>query len=102
MIAANGVVARFLDGKRFPVLRRVVREPERWERIVDLAGELGAVLPAEPDAPALNAFLRRAPRGRPERFPDLSLAVVKLLGSGEYEVTLPGRAGRGPLRPRRD
>ena len=90
MIAANGVVARYLDGKRFPVLRRVVREPERWQRIVDLADTHGAVLPEEPDAPALNAFLNERREADPERFPDLSLAIIKLLGSGEYEVTLPG------------
>ena len=90
MIAANGVVARYLDGKRFPVLRRVVHEPERWQRIVDLADTYGAVLPEEPDAPALNAFLGERREADPERFPDLSLAIIKLLGSGEYEVTLPG------------
>ncbi len=90
MIAANGVVARYLDGKRFPVLRRVVHEPERWQRIVDLADTHGSLLPEEPDAPALNAFLNERREADPERFPDLSLAIIKLLGSGEYEVTLPG------------
>src|SRR5262249_18483058 len=62
MIAANGSIARFLEARRFPVLRRVVRSPERWQRIVALAGDLGERLPGEPDAPALNAFLlkRRA------------------------------------------
>jgi exoribonuclease-2 len=90
MIAANGVVARYLAGKRFPVLRRVVREPERWQRIVDLADTYGAILPGEPDGPALNAFLNERRAADPERFPDLSLAIIKLLGSGEYEATLPG------------
>ena len=90
MIAANGVVARYLAGRRFPVLRRVVREPERWQRIVDLADTYGAALPEEPDGPALNAFLVERRAADPERFPDLSLAIIKLLGSGEYEVTLPG------------
>ena len=90
MIAANGVVARFLAGHRFPVLRRVVHEPERWPRIVDLADAHGFILPDEPDAPALNAFLEEQRVADPERFPDLSLAVVKLLGSGEYEATRPG------------
>ena len=90
MVAANGVVARYLAGKRFPVLRRVVREPERWQRIVDLADTLGAVLPGEPDGPALNAFLNERRAADPERFPDLSLAIIKLLGSGEYEATQPG------------
>ena len=90
MIAANGVVARFLAGRRFPVLRRVVHEPERWPRIVDLADAHGFVLPDEPDAPSLNAFLEERRAADPERFPDLSLAIVKLLGSGEYEATRPG------------
>ena len=95
MIAANGVVARYLAGMRFPVLRRVVREPERWQRIVDLADTYGAVLPEVPDAPALNAFLAERRAADPERFPDLSLAIIKLLGSGEYEVTLPGEPVEG-------
>ena len=86
---------------RFPVMRRVVRSPERWQRIVDLADTLGDRLPEEPDAPALQRVPGRAPRGDPERFPDLSLAIIKLLGSGEYEVSLPGEPVDGPLRPRR-
>jgi exoribonuclease-2 len=95
MIAANGVVARYLDGERFPVLRRVVHEPERWQRIVDLADTHGYILPEEPDAPSLNAFLGERRAADPERFPDLSLAIIKLLGSGEYEVTLPGEPVEG-------
>lgn len=90
MIAANGVVARYLAGKSFPVLRRVVHEPERWLRIVDLADTQGYVLPEQPDAPSLNAFLAERRAADPERFPDLSLAIIKLLGSGEYEATQPG------------
>jgi exoribonuclease-2 len=90
MIAANGVVARFLAGRSFPVLRRVVREPERWPRIVELADAHGFILPGDPDAPSLNAFLAERRAADPERFPDLSLAIVKLLGSGEYEATSPG------------
>ena len=90
MIAANGVVARFLAGRGFPVLRRVVREPERWPRIVELADAHGFILPEDPDAPSLNAFLAERREADPERFPDLSLAIVKLLGSGEYEATQPG------------
>jgi len=90
MIAANGVVARYLAGKSFPVLRRVVREPERWPRIVDLADAHGYILPEEPDAPSLNAFLAERRAADPGRFPDLSLAIIKLLGSGEYEATQPG------------
>ena len=67
-----------------------VHEPERWPRIVDLADQHGFALPEEPDAPALNAFLEEQRETDPERFPDLSLAIVKLLGSGEYEATRPG------------
>lgn len=90
MVAANGVSARFLDRHRFPSLRRVLRAPERWDRIVRLAAEYGASLPGEPDAAALDAFLLSARRSDPVRFPDLSLTVVKLMGSGEYAVEMPG------------
>ena len=91
MIAANGIIARFLEAQRFPVLRRVVRSPERWQRIVALAADLGEQLPGEPDAPALNAFLLKRRAADPLRFPDLSLAIVKLMGAGEYIVELPGQ-----------
>src|SRR5206468_3424495 len=90
MVAANGVSARFLAERRTPSLRRVVRTPERWPRIVDLAAEYDDKLPDEPDARALSAFLERRAAADPKRFPDLSLAVVKLLGRGEYVVELPG------------
>ena len=98
MIAANGVTARYLDTQTFPSLRRVLRTPKRWDRIVALAAEHGQTLPAEPDAKALEAFLTSAKAADPLRFPDLSLSVIKLLGSGEYVVERPGdRVGR-PLR----
>jgi len=90
MIAANGVTATFLDGKNFPSLRRVVRTPKRWPRIVELAESLGERLPVDPDSKALEEFLDRRRQADPEKFPDLSLAVVKLLGSGEYVVDPPG------------
>jgi exoribonuclease-2 len=90
MVAANGVVARFLDARQFPSLRRMVKSPERWDRIRDLAAQLGETLPASPDAGALNAFLCRRKAAEPETFPDLSLAIIKLLGSGEYVVDPPG------------
>jgi VacB/RNase II family 3'-5' exoribonuclease len=90
MIAANGAVARFLDGHGVPVMRRVVRSPERWQRIVDIALAHGDPLPAEPDAKALNAFLVRRRAADPLRFPDLSLSVIKLLGRGEYLASFPG------------
>jgi VacB/RNase II family 3'-5' exoribonuclease len=95
MIAANGVTASFLEKSGFPSLRRVLRSPERWERIVALAAAMGERLPAEASAPALGAFLARRRQADPERFPDVSLAVVKLLGSGEYALELPGRRGEG-------
>ncbi len=88
MIAANGVVARRLEG--VSSIRRVVRSPERWDRIVQLAGAQGERLPAEPDAQALNAFLDRRQAADPDHFPDLSLAVIKLMGPGEYVLERPG------------
>jgi len=91
MIAANGIVARFLEARRFPVFRRVVRSPERWQRIVSLAADYGEQLPGAPDAPALNAFLLRRRAADPLRFPDLSLTIVKLLGRGEYAASFPGQ-----------
>ncbi len=90
MIAANGVTARFLTAKGLPSIRRVVRTPQRWDRIVELAAEHGTRLPAVPDAKALEDFLSRQKAAEPETFPDLSLAVIKLLGPGEYVAELPG------------
>jgi exoribonuclease-2 len=90
MIAANGVTAGYLASKNFPSLRRVVRVPKRWDRIVELADERGSALPKEPDAKALNQFLLFAKKKDPLRFPDLSLSVIKLMGAGEYVVELPG------------
>ena len=95
MIAANGVTARYLSSKGLPSLRRVVRSPERWQRIVEVARVYGDRLPPEPDSKALEEFLARRRRADPDRFPDLSLVVVKLMGAGEYVVERPGRAGIG-------
>ena len=91
MIGANGVIARYLEGRSFPVVRRVVRTPARWPRIVEIAQHDGDSLPAEPDAKALQGFLLRRRAADPLRFPDLSLMVVKLLGRGEYVATVPGQ-----------
>jgi len=91
MIAANGAIARFLEARRFPVVRRVVRSPERWQRIADIALEQGTQLPPEPDSKALNDFLIQRRTADPLRFPDLSLAVIKLLGRGEYVASFPGQ-----------
>jgi exoribonuclease-2 len=95
MIAANGTVARFLAGHGFPSIRRVVRSPERWDRIEKIAEELGDRLPPEPDARALEEFLRRRRKADPVRFPDLSLTVVKAMGAGEYVVEEPGEKSIG-------
>ena len=86
MVAANGVVARFLAGRGVASLRRVLRSPERWGRIVAIAREHGVQLPAEPDAIALNNFLAVRREADPGGFPDLSLSIIKLLGAGEYAV----------------
>ena len=95
MIAANGVAARFLESKRYPSLHRVVRTPKRWDRIVKIAAERGAALPADPDSRALDDFLIRQKAADPLRFPDLSLTVIKLLGSGEYVAELRGEQAPG-------
>ncbi len=95
MIVANEVTAKYLGTKGFPSLRRVLRSPARWGRIVDLASTLGGHLPPEPDSGALEEFLSRQKKADPIRFPDLSLSVVKLMGSGEYVVDLPGNTSPG-------
>jgi exoribonuclease-2 len=95
MIAANGVVARFLESHGSSSLRRVLREPERWDRIVALARSCGETLPAAPDARALSDFLVKRQQAAPAQFPDLSLAVVKLLGAGEYVLKRHGEPSEG-------
>ncbi len=90
MIAANGATARFLDQQRFPSIRRVVRVPERWDRIVALAAGYGDHLPPVPDARALNEFLTKRKAAAPDEFADLSHSVIRMLGSGEYVVDEPG------------
>ena len=89
MIAANGVVARYLSSRKFPSICRVVRTPKRWDRIVEIAGEHKFRLPDIPNSKALEEFLVKEKAADPLRFPDLSLAVIKLLGSGEYIAELP-------------
>ncbi len=95
MIAANGVTARYLTSRQFPSIRRVVRTPKRWDRIVEVAGEHGFKLPNDPDSKALDEFLVKEKAADPLRFPDLSLAVIKLLGAGEYMAELPGDTAPG-------
>jgi exoribonuclease R len=89
-VAANGVTARYLSANKFPSIRRVVRVPKRWDRIVEIAGQHKFRLPDVPDSKALEEFLVKQKAADPLRFPDLSLAVIKLLGAGEYIAELPG------------
>ena len=90
MIAANVATAQYLASKQFPSFRRVVRTPKNWDRIIELAVKRGSTLPKDPDARALEQFLISAKAADPIGFPDLSLSIIKLLGSGEYVVQLPG------------
>lgn len=95
MIATNGCTARFLASHGGASLRRVVRSPERWLRIVNVAAEYGETLPSEPNSKALEHFLAKRRKADPLRFPDLSLVIVKLMGRGEYVVEMPGSAPIG-------
>jgi exoribonuclease-2 len=95
MIGANGVTARYLSLRKFPSIRRVVRTPKRWERIVELADEHGSNLPDAPDSKALEEFLTKEKAADPVGFPDLSLAVIKLMGAGEYIAEPPGDTAPG-------
>lgn len=95
MIASNGVTARYLTGKNFPSLRRVVRTPKRWDRIVELASEHGFSLPEKADSKTLSAYLTFIKQNDPQHFADMSLSVLKLLGAGEYIVETPGSSSEG-------
>jgi exoribonuclease-2 len=95
MVAANGVTANYLATRGLPSLRRVLRQPERWQRICELASGLGEQLPLEPDAVALEKFLAKQKEADPVRFPDLSLSVIKLIGKGEYVAEFPGERPPG-------
>jgi exoribonuclease-2 len=95
MIAANDVTAVFLRSKQIPSIRRVVRAPKRWNRIVEIAAQHNSQLPAEPDSKALADFLVKQKVADPVSFPDLSIVIIKLLGSGEYVVELPGETAPG-------
>ncbi len=95
MIAANQATVNFLLSNRFPTLRRVVRTPKNWPRIVELAAQHGVQLPADPQAKALEDFLTSQHQKDPEHFPDLSLSVIKLLGRGEYVVATPDGSAPG-------
>ncbi|HEX3130844.1 MAG TPA: RNB domain-containing ribonuclease [Thermoanaerobaculia bacterium] len=95
MIAANVETASFLEARGLPSLRRLVRAPHRWPRIVEIAARFGVRLPEEPDSAALARFLDQRRVADPEDYPELSLSILKLLGSGEYTVDLPGRPAPG-------
>jgi VacB/RNase II family 3'-5' exoribonuclease len=95
MIAANGVMARTLKDNGVSSIRRVVKSPERWLRIVELASQYGARLPASPNATALSAFLDSRHQADPVHFADLSLAIIKLMGPGEYVMSRAGDTGIG-------
>lgn len=95
MIAANSATARLFASRRLPSIRRVVRTPRNWPRIVELAAEQGAVLPPGPSGPALERFLAGARAAAPDRFPDLSLSIIKLLGPGEYVLDGEGAEAGG-------
>ncbi|MEP6535196.1 MAG: RNB domain-containing ribonuclease [Bryobacteraceae bacterium] len=95
MIATNSVMAQTLAARKVSSIRRVVKTPERWNRIVELAGQYGETLPAEPDSGALNAFLLKRKAADPLHSADLSLAVVKLMGPGEYVLERPGDPQEG-------
>ena len=95
MIAANVAVATFLESRGIASIRRVVKAPKRWPRIVALASREGTTLPSEPDAKALSDFLAARRAAAPDRFADLSLAIVKLMGAGEYDVEIPGGEQHG-------
>ncbi len=95
MVAANTAMADFLETRGLPSLRRVVKRPARWPRIVEIAASYGAHLPAAPDAHALAEFLAQRKQAEPAHYPELSLAVVKLIGAGEYLVEAPGLEQEG-------
>lgn len=95
MIAANETVANALHDAKRSSIRRIVRSPERWQRIVDLVSQKGGTLPAEPDSLALNKFLIEQRRSDPDHYPDLALTIIKLMGAGEYVLS----SGRDPNPP---
>jgi len=95
MVAANGVAARTFEDAGVASIRRIVRTPKRWDRIVEVANGLGTTLPAAPDSKALNDFLLAQKQKDPDHFPDLSLAVIKLMGPGEYVLVKPNEPSPG-------
>lgn len=95
MIVANTISARFAEANKLAFLRRVVVTPKRWDKIVEIATNYGVQLPKNPDSIALEKFLLKQKESNPVTFPDLSLTIIKLLGSGEYRVFYPGKVSPG-------
>ncbi|MGO9339605.1 MAG: RNB domain-containing ribonuclease [Terracidiphilus sp.] len=95
MVAANGVAARTFENAGVASIRRIVRVPKRWDRMVEVAQQLGTTLPAEPDSKALNDFLLEQKKKDPDHFPDLSLTMIKLMGPGEYVLVKPNEPSPG-------
>jgi exoribonuclease-2 len=95
MVAANGVTARFLEVRGFASIRRILQTPKRWDRIVALAASFGERLPDTPDVVALSAFMQHRRAVDPGHYADVSLSIIKMLGSGEYGVDIPGRSVEG-------
>ncbi len=95
MVAANGIIARTFEAAGVASIRRIVRIPKRWDRIVEVANDLGTRLPEQPDSKALNDFLLAQKKKDPDHFPDLSLTVIKLMGPGEYVLVKPHEESPG-------
>ena len=95
MVAANGVMARTLRSAGISSIRRIVKTPERWSRLVQLAAGYGDTLPADPDSGALNQFLLKRKAQDPDHYADISLAVIKLMGPGEYVLSRPSDPPQG-------
>lgn len=95
MILANTISAQYADENQMFSLRRVVKTPQRWDKVVSIAKSRGVDLPNTPDVMALEQFLVSQKEKDPETFPDLSIAIVKLLGKGEYSVAVPGQQPSG-------
>jgi exoribonuclease-2 len=95
MIAVNGATARFLERRASSSIRRVVRAPKRWDRIVELAKSFGTELPVQPSVHALGTFVAQRRKADPEGFAELSLTIVKLLGPGEYVLQRAADADQG-------
>jgi exoribonuclease-2 len=95
MVAANVAMARFLRARNSLCVRRIVRTPKRWDRIQAIAAPFGTKLPDQPDPRALGDFLAARKQADPDHFPEISLAVLKSMGPGEYVVEPPGQEHEG-------